>query len=342
MRKILSLSAALILGLSTMGVAQTTPTPNVAFVYWNTANAAFQEMAMGVKQAVKESKGAKLVSTAPNGTNPSQVVSMFQSSSQTSKNGIVLQALTPDLFLRPIKAATDAGIPVIAIDAAPPKNAGVDLFVSNDNVDLGRQLAREILKSIPANAKGKIIIGNSNPGVPPLVARMDGMIEVIKAQRPGVTILGPLDTKGATGSPSDVFGAWNSIVRANPDALAYLSPSNTDAGQLALIERQTGKKLLVGGCDLEPSALEAVKEGSVKVLISPEHWLKGYIAMKLLLDNAQTGAKIPAGFWNSGSLVVTSANVDRVLARQKSEASRALALVPVAKKQLAAPSAYLK
>lgn len=337
MRKVLTLSAALLLSVS---VAQ--KPANVAFVYWNTANAAFQEMAMGVRQAVKESKNVKLVSTAPNGTNPSQVVSMFQSATQTSKDGIVLQALTPDLFFRPIKTATDAGIPVISIDAPPPKNAGVDLFVSNDNVELGRQVAREILRNIPANAKGKIVIGNSNPGVPPIEARVQGMIEVIKAQRPGVTIVGPLETRGQTGSPSDVFTVWNGIVRANPDALAFLSPTNTDPGQLALIQRQTGKKLLVGGCDLEPTALEAVKDGYVQVLVSPEHWLKGYIAMKLLLDHAQNGSKIPAGFWNTGSLVVTRANVDRVLARQKSEASRALVLVPVAKKQLANPGAYLK
>ncbi|WP_161883799.1 sugar ABC transporter substrate-binding protein [Deinococcus alpinitundrae] len=336
MRKLLTLSAALTV---TLASAQTT---NVAFVYWNTANAAFQEMAMGVKQAIKESKGTKLTSTAPNGTNPSQVVSMFQSSAQTSKDGIVLQALTPDLFFRPLKTATDAGIPVISIDAPPPKNAGVDLFVSNDNVELGRQLAREILKKIPANAKGKIVIGNSNPGTPPIEARVQGMIEVIKATRPNLTIVGPLETKGPTGSPSDVFTVWNGIVRANPDALAFLAPTNADPGALALIERQTGKKLLVGGCDLEPTALEGVKNGYIDVLISPEHWLKGYIAMKQLLAHAQSGTKIPTGFWNTGSLVVTQANVDKIIARQKTEASRALVLVPIAKKQLANPDAYLK
>ncbi|MEF2277578.1 sugar ABC transporter substrate-binding protein [Deinococcus sp. YIM 134068] len=336
MRKFLMLSAALTLSVSTAQNA------NVAFVYWNTANAAFQEMAMGVKQAVKESRGTKLVSTAPNGTNPSQVVSMFQSAAQTSKSGIVLQALTPDLFLRPIKTATDAGIPVVSIDAPPPRNAGVNLFVSNDNVELGRQVAREILKKIPANARGKIVIGTSNPGVPPIEARVEGMIEVIKKERPNVTIVGPLETRGQTGSPSDVFTVWNGIVRANPDALAFLSPTNSDPGQLALIQRQLGRKFLVGGCDLEPTALEAVKNGYVDVLVSPEHWLKGYVAMKLLLGQTQGGAKIPTGFWNTGGLVVTRANIDKVLARQKTEASRALALVPVARRQLANPGAYLK
>lgn len=338
MKTFLLTSALLTLSVT---AAQSSKPANVAFVYWNTTTNAFQEMALGVAQAVKESKGVSLVSAAPNTTNPSQVVSMFQSASQTSKSGIILQALTADLFLRPVKAATDAGIPVIAIDAPPPKNAGVNLFVSNDNVEVGRQLAREILKDIPAGAKGKIIIGNTGPGVPPLEQRIQGMVEVIKQTRPEIQILGPLNTNGSTGSPSDVFGVWNGIVRANPDALAFMSPSNADAAALALIERQTGTKLLVGGCDLEPTALQGVKDGYIRVLVSPEHWLKGYIAMKLLLAHAQSGATIPAGFWNSGSLVITKANIDRVIVRQKSDAARALALAPVGKKQLADIGSYL-
>ncbi|MEY4529697.1 MAG: hypothetical protein RLZZ156_418 [Deinococcota bacterium] len=310
---------------------------NVAFVYWNTVTNAFQEMALGVKQAVKESKGVNLVSTAPNGNNPSQVVQMFQSATQTSKDGIILQALVADLFVRPVKDATAAGIPVIAIDAPPPANAGVDLFVSNDNVEVGRTLAREIIKSIPANAKGEVVIGNTGIGVPPLEQRIVGMIEILKKERPGVSIVGPLNTNGQTGSPSENYEVWNGIIKANPNALAFMAPSNADAASLATYQRQTGKKLLVGGCDLEPIALQGVKDGYIKALASPEHWLKGYIAMKLLINHKQKGTPIPKGFWNSGSLLITKTNIGSMILRQSSEASRAAWFKPVAAKQLANP-----
>jgi ribose transport system substrate-binding protein len=312
---------------------------NVAFVYWNTTTNAFQEMALGVKQAVKESRGVNLVSTAPNSSNPSQVVSMFQSATQTSKDGIILQALVADIFARPVKDATAAGIPVIAIDAPPPANSGVDLFVSNDNFEVGRAVAREIIKGIPADAKGEIVLGTTGPGVPPLEHRLTGMQEIIKKERPNVTIVGPLNTAGATGtgSTSENYEVWNGIIKAHPDALAFMAPSNTDAASLATYQRQTGKKLLVGGCDLEPIALQGVKDGYIKALGSPEHWLKGYIAMKLLIDKAQKGKAIPKGFWDSGALLITRANINAVIVRQGSEATRAAYFKPIAAKQLANP-----
>jgi ribose transport system substrate-binding protein len=308
-------------------------------VYWNTTTNAFQEMALGVKQAVKESRGVNLVSTAPNSSNPSQVVSMFQSATQTSKDGIILQALVADIFARPVKDATAAGIPVIAIDAPPPANSGVDLFVSNDNFEVGRAVAREIIKGIPADAKGEIVLGTTGPGVPPLEHRLTGMQEIIKKERPNVTIVGPLNTAGATGtgSTSENYEVWNGIIKAHPDALAFMAPSNTDAASLATYQRQTGKKLLVGGCDLEPIALQGVKDGYIKALGSPEHWLKGYIAMKLLIDKAQKGKAIPKGFWDSGALLITRANINAVIVRQGSEATRAAYFKPIAAKQLANP-----
>lgn len=337
MRKLLLLSAAL--GLS-FAAAQGKPA-NVAFIYWSTTLNAFQEMAMGVKQAAKETPSAKLTLAAPNAMDPAKVVTMFQSATQTSKQGILLQTLNVDLFSRPVKTTTSMGIPVISIDSPPPAGSGVDLFVGNDNVELGRVLAREILKDIPAAAKGEIVIGNHIPGAPPLEMRMQGMIEVIKKERPGVTIVGPLNVGGQNGSPTDNYNAWSAAVRAHPNALAFMAPSNPDAASLALIQKQTKKKLLVGGFDLEPEALQAVKDGYVKALMSPEHWMKGYIGMKQLLTQTQGGAKLPKGTWNSGGLLVTRANIDSIMARQKTESSRAAILVPIGKDQLANPTKYL-
>ncbi len=310
---------------------------NVAFVYWNTSTNAFQEMALGVKQAVKESSGVNLVSTAPNNNNPAQVVQMFQSAAQTSKDGIILQALVADLFVRPVKEATAAGIPVIAIDAPPPANSGVDLFVSNDNVEVGRMLAREIIKDIPVTAKGEVVLGTTGIGVPPLEQRLVGMKEILSKERPNVTIIGPISTNGQTGSPSEVYEVWNGIVKSRPNALAFMAPSNADAAALATLQRQTGKRLLVGGCDLEPTALQGVKDGYIKALASPEHWLKGYIAMKVLINYTQKGIPIPKGFWNSGALLITKANIGTMIARQANEATRAAWFRTIAARQLAKP-----
>ena len=94
--------------------------------------------------------------------------------------------------------------------------------------------------------------------------------------------------------------------------------------------------------DLEPGAIEAVKNGTVTALVSPEHWLKGYIATKILADKAIDGTAIPACVWDTGGLVVNKDNIDAIAARQADDASMVTALAPVADEQIANQAQYCK
>jgi len=111
---------------------------------------------------------------------------------------------------------------------------------------------------------------------------------------------------------------------------------------LSRIQRKSGtKKLLVGACDLDPVALQGVKDGYVEALISPEHWLKGYLAVKLMAQAAQSGKPLPEGWWNSGALTVNADNIDDIIARQKDAASRAAYFKDEVAKQLGDQGSYL-
>jgi ABC-type sugar transport system substrate-binding protein len=311
---------------------------HVAVIYYQSNVEAFQEMYYGAKWAAEHTPGVSFTGSAPSAENPAQEAQMFTSATQTSKDGIVLQTLAGSTFLRPVQAAVKAGIPVVAIDAPLPAGSGVGLFVSNDNVAVGSDLAKELLASTPADATGTVVIGDNGAGVPPLDQRVQGMKAEIAKDHPHLTIVGPITTGKTT---QDNYTSWQGIVAAHPGALAYMAPSDADAASLALIEQKTGKKLNVGGCDLEPTALQGVKQGLIKVLVSPEHWLKGYVAMKEIIAHDLTGAPLPNGFWNTGDLDVDSSNVDAILARQVSEASRGAALQAAGDSQLADPSAHI-
>ena len=82
--------------------------------------------------------------------------------------------------------------------------------------------------------------------------------------------------------------------------------------------------------------------GLVTALVSPEHWLKGYIAIDLLAQHALTGKALPAGWWNPGFLVVNSANIKEIQARQATAASRLAWFKKEVTAELANPSKYLK
>ena len=324
---------------SSSSTASTTKASSVhiAFVYDTTSENFAQEMSLGAAAAAR-ALGVTLTNTAPPTASGSQQVQLFQAAEQTSRNGIALATLFPDLFIRPFKQAESASIPTIAVDAPPAAGSGVTLFIGNDNFYLGVQLADALLPKIPAGARGQIVIGTDTPGLPVLTARNQGFETTVKKARPGVTFL----NFDSTQEPSTNYSAWSSAVQSHPDALAYVGPGSQDAASLSEIEKKTGKHYLVGADDLDPNSLAGVAAGRVQALVSPEHWLKGYIAVALLAEHALKGTPLPAGWWNPGSLVVDKANIAQIMARQASAASRTAFFQKEVTYELAHPSKYLK
>src|SRR4051794_28379398 len=310
----------------------------LAMITAATTQNAFQEMAFGAKAAAGAG-GIKLNSPPPNGIDGPKEVQLFQAVMQTSKDGIATMTTTPDLFVRPFSQAVARGIPQVSVDTPPPPGSNVTTFVGNDNVQVGQTLANAMLEKIPENAKGEIVLGNPIPGLPVLDQRVQGIKQVLQQKRPNIKLVGPLNTGP---EPTQNFNAWTGIVKAHPNAIAFLDPGDQAAVSLARIQKQTGKKLLVGGADVDPIALQAVKDGQVYALADPEHWLKGYIAIALLARQARDGKALPKGWWNPGASLVTSKNIDQILRRQQNTASRTAFYKATVAKELANPSAYLK
>jgi ribose transport system substrate-binding protein len=299
----------------------------------STTQNVFQEISDGAK-AAGEVTGAQVTEQAPNGIDPAAEVALFQAATHTSSEGIAYMTTAPDVFAHPTAEAAGEGIPLVAVDASPLPGSEVETFVGNDNIALGESVAEQLITQIPKDASGEIVMGNDIPGLPLLEARITGMENVIKKERPKVKVSSVFNV-GA--EPAENYDHWNALVKAHPDALAYMEPGDQGAVSFKQITAQTGQHYLVGGCDVDPTALEAVKEGSVFVLGDPHHWLKGYIATTLLAEQAISGKPLPIGWWNSGSGLVTKENVDEIIAREESTATRLAFFEKEAEEQLANP-----
>lgn len=305
----------------------------LAFVYASTTQNPFQEMALGAQAAADDDGNVDLQLSAPTGIDGPKQVLLFQAASRTATDGVAYMTVTPDLFVRPLNTATDAGVPVIAVDAGPPPGTKVTTFVANSNTKLGELLGEAFVAQNPA-ADGEVVLGNDIPSLQLLVQRLDGVQNVLKAKLPNMKVTGPLDAKS---EPTDNFNAWKSIVQSHPAAVAFLGVGGQDGVSLPLIAKQTGRKFLAASADLPPEAVQAVKDGSLFALSSPEHWMKGYIAVHLLIEAKRKCAKVPEGWWNSGNLLVDKANVDDIIARQQTPQSRKAWFQQEIDKQLANP-----
>jgi ribose transport system substrate-binding protein len=336
----LAIAAVVVASSSARPSTHAVKTVHLAFVYPGTFANFAQEMAIGAKAAADHTPGVKLTESAPANNDGNAQVQLFQDDTHTSTDGMAWMTLFPQLFIRPVQQATSAKIPLVAVDVPPPAGTKVTTFVGNSNTALGVALGGQLFKQpgFSCSSGGQILVGTDTPGLPPLVARNNGFMGAVKARCPKVTFY-QFDSKQTA---TDNYNAWSAAVKSHPNALAYVGPGSEDATSLAQIQRQTHKHFLAGADDLDPIALQGVQAGYIFALISPEHWLKGYIAIKLLAKHAQTGAPLPAGWWNPGYLVVTKANSAKVIARQKTAASRYAYFAPIANAELAHPAKFLK
>jgi ribose transport system substrate-binding protein len=306
---------------------------NLAFVYASTTQNPFQEMALGAQAAADADGNVSLSLQAPTGIDGPKEVALFQAAARTATDGVAYMTVTPDLFVRPLNDATDANVPVIAVDAGPPPGTKVKTFVANSNTKLGVLLGDAFVAQNP-KADGEVVLGNDIPSLQLLVQRLAGVQSVLKSKLPTAKVVGPLDVKS---EPTENFNAWKSTVQAHPDAIAFIGVGGQDGVSLPLIAKQTGKTFLAGSADLPPEALQAVKDGQIFALSSPEHWMKGYIALHLLIKAKRTCTAVPEGWWDSGNLLVNKANIDEIQARQQTPATRSAWFKKEIDKQLAAP-----
>ena len=316
-----ALAVAVPLGLAACSGGSTTASSGphrVAFVIANTNLNPAQEMADGFKTGVATVPGVTSEVVGPDVIDGNKEASMFRDLTGTAKSGISFFTLAPELFASPLSDAAQKGIPLIAVDNPPPVASPVTLFVGNDNVELGRMLADQAIAHLPADATGTVVLGTSAPGVPVLDQRATGMKKELNAKLPKVTVVGPFDVKRDVNAN---LNSWRLLVRANPKALAFLGTGAADAWNLATVHRQTHGTWLGGAYDLDPRSLAGVKSGDL-LLISPEHFLKGAIAGQLQASHAKTGAPLPKGWIYTPGMAITPANVDAVIARQKSQAAK--------------------
>ncbi|MEU4623174.1 substrate-binding domain-containing protein [Actinoplanes sp. NPDC023801] len=294
----------------------------VGFVVANKQLNFSQEMSLGFISGVDLVGDVSYQVDGPNIVDGPRQLSLFRDMVTTARDGISVFTLTPDLFVEPMAEAIAAGVPVIAVDSPVLPSAGVRLFIGNDSYALGRLLARQVIAKLPpGTVSGKIVLGTSSPGVAVLDRRAKGVRDEIKEKLPQVTLVGPVDTKQEVEANLE---AWNSLVKANSSALAFIGTGDADGWNLAGIRRRDKAGWIAGAFDIDSRSLAAVKAGDL-LLVSPENFIKGAVAGRLQAGHAKTGKALPEGWLVVPGLAIDESNVDAVVARQATITTRAQA-----------------
>ncbi len=263
----------------------------------------FNQMNEGAQKAA-DAAGVNLVIFNAN-NDPAAQNSAIETYIQEGVAGIAIVAIDVNGIMPAVQQATDAGIPVVAIDAVLPDDGPQKAVIGVDNGKAGADLGTYFVEYAKGAGGAKLgIVGALNSFIQNL--RKDGFEGALTGVD-GITIAGTVDGQNVQDT---ALGAAENLMTANPDMTAiYATGEPALLGAVAAVESQGRQAdVKVFGWDLTASAVAGIDAGYVEAVIQQDPAGMGAAAVDALKTITEGGTverniSVPV-------TIVTKANVD--------------------------------
>lgn len=216
-------------------------------------------------------------------------------------DGIVVSLADPGALETSVKAAVEAGIPVITINSGSDvyKALGAITHVGQDETVAGNGAGEKFNE---AGATNLLCVKQEQSNVG-LEARCNGAEETFEGTVTQITTSGDADP---TASQAEIKAA----LEADPSIDAVFATGPVGAVLAAAAVEELGVEVTIGGVDLSTDLLDAIESGSVAFTIDQQQYLQGYLPVVMLYLNVlnlnTTGGGLPV---YTGPGFVTTDNV---------------------------------
>ena len=255
--------------------------------------------------------GADVSYQAPQTTDMVAMARMIDAAVTQKIQGLVVSIPDATALEKSVKAAADAGIPVIVIDSGEPEveRLGLKLYVGTTNYfEQGRIAAKRLADAGVTHG----VCANHEPGNLVNESACDGFKEGMKeAGAQGDRVEISLD-------PTDTGARILAYLSAHPDTNGILAVGAPAAGNIVAALREKGvlDKYKIGHFDVNADTLQALKAGETLFSFDAQQYLMGYLPVILLTQYARYGV-LPTMNIYTGPMAVTSADVDQIVALSK-------------------------
>jgi D-xylose transport system substrate-binding protein len=272
-RNILTLmTGALLLGMSSMSAMAAGKTIAVS---WKTFQEERWKTDEAAIKAVVEAAGDKYISTDAQGSAQKQAADIEGLISQ-KVDVIMVVAFDSDAILPSFKAASDAGVKMLSYDVlVEDPNA---LYVTFDNVGVGRLMAKEILKAKP---EGNYAFIKGDKGDPNATFLFQGQMEVLKEAIDGGKIKNVCETFTDGWKPDNAQKNMEQCLTSTGNKVDAVVSENDGmaSGVVAALEAQgLAGSVPVSGQDGDKAALNRVALGTQTVSVWKDARALGKVA----------------------------------------------------------------
>ena len=158
--------------------------------------------------------------------------------------------------------------------------------------------------------KGRVVVGDQQPGDATCRDRADSEIAALKA----AGIQG--DFLELTMDPGQQSESIFNYLRLHPDTAAATSVCDVIDGFLSAKADSGRKDLVLTGYDIVAQSLAAIEDGRQAFTIDQQQFWRGYMPVLLLTHYIKYGL-LEANYFLTGPTIVDAANVKRVVALVK-------------------------
>ncbi len=272
------LLVALIL-IMNVGVVSAADEPVYGLFMSHMTNAFTMEMSTAVQTKADE-LGVKLT-VYDGGKDPAKQINQMETAISQGIAAIIVEPASVDGIIPAVKAAREAGIPVVILNQKITDQSIASTFVGVSNVDGGKMEMSAAVADIGGEGKVALLLGPM--GSDAQIGRSEGYQAIIDESKGKVEVVYELTANWTTDEALAVVETWlssgkeiNAIVAQN-DGMAM--------GALKAVEdAKMEDKILVYGLDATDEALAAVKDGRLKATVSQSTTLQGLKAMEAAVD----------------------------------------------------------
>ena len=261
----------------------------------------------GVNQAAQD-MGVEVDYQAPDTFDMVQMAQLIDAAVASEPDGIVVSIPDPDALGESIRAAVEAGIPVISMNSGSDvaQELGVLTHVGQTEYEAGLGAGQRMGEAGVTNALcvnqevGNVALDERCRGFTDGLAEAGGTVEVLEV---------PLNDPTESQARIEAALSGNEQI----DGILALGPTGALPALDALEAAGAGDRVQIATFDLQPQVLEAIRDGEMLFAIDQQQYLQGYLPIVLLTLNVTNLNTIANPVLQTGPGFVTQENAERVI-----------------------------
>lgn len=315
-------SALLVAGCGTSGggnnSSSSTPSSNstsstggnksitIAFVPGMTTDPFFISMEVGAQQEAQK-LGVTLDWQGASQYSPSQQTPYVNAMVAKKVSALIVCPTDATAMIPPIKAAVQAGIPVVTADSTITDTSLLTARVTADNQQGGAAAADYLAKA--TGGKGVVAVLDPAPGISTDAARVQGFEQEIK-KYPNMKYVGVQYDNEQTTQAATL--AQNLLLKY-PNLAGIFGTDDTSASGGAEGIRSAGKlgSVKIVGYDAEPAEIKDLQDGLISALIAQKPMEEGKLAVEYAYDKVTGNTSAIKSFTQLANVVITKSNLSQ-------------------------------